>query len=145
VVKWDRAGGPGELRAGASTSVLAALLAPLTVRARAAQRVNGRVAMWAFLAAVAAEAASGRSVLEQLAAAPLSVVATVALIAVGSLAPKFASGVSLSSLIASASREGLPPQLRFFNKTHELWVGRVAMLGFVGLVGTELVLRRALF
>ena len=28
------------------------------------QRVNGRVAMWAFAAAVAAEAASGRSVVD---------------------------------------------------------------------------------
>ena len=103
------------------------------------------MAMWAFLAAVAAEVASGRSVLEQLAAAPLSVAATAALISAGSLAPKFASGVSLSSLISAASREGLPPQLRFFNKTHELWLGRVAMVGFVGLVCTEVALRRALF
>lgn len=101
--------------------------------------------MWAFAAAVAAEAASGRSVVNQLAAAPLSVVFTVLLITAGSLAPKFASGVSLGSLIASSSREGLPPQLRFFNKTHEIWLGRVAMLGFTGLVATELVLKRALF
>ena len=110
-----------------------------------AQRVNGRVAMWAFAAAVAAEAASGRSVVDQLAAAPVSVIFTMLLITAGSLAPKFASGVGLGSLIASASREGLPPQLRFFNKTHEIWVGRVAMLGFTGLVATELVLQRALF
>ena len=100
--------------------------------------------MWAFLAAVAAELGSGRSVLEQLSAAPLSVMATAALITLGSLAPKFASGVSLGSLIASSGREGLPKELAFFNRTHEIWLGRVAMLGFVGLVATELVLHRAL-
>ncbi|KAK9834284.1 hypothetical protein WJX81_003398 [Elliptochloris bilobata] len=111
----------------------------------APERVNGRVAMWAFAAAVAAEAASGRSVVEQLAAAPVSVALTVLLITLGSLMPKFASGVALDSLIASSSREGLPPQLRFFNKTHEIWLGRVAMLGFSGLVATELILKRALF
>ena len=33
----------------------------------------------------------------------------------------------------AASREELPQNLRFFNKTHEIWVGRVAMLGLTGL------------
>ncbi len=32
----------------------------------------------------------------------------------------------------SASREELPKVLAFFNKTHELWLGRVAMIGIVG-------------
>ena len=26
-----------------------------------------------------------------------------------------------------AGREGLPKELAFFNKTHEIWLGRVAM------------------
>ena len=47
--------------------------------------------------------------------------------------PKVVSGTSLDTLQNAASREELPDNLRFFNKTHEIWLGRVAMLGLVGL------------
>eukprot|EP00884_Botryococcus_braunii_P003411 jgi/Botrbrau1/13070/Bobra.0187s0032.1 len=111
----------------------------------APERINGRIAMWGFAAAAAAELATHKSVLEQLAIAPVGVLFTTLSIALGSLMPKFASGVSLQELQETCSREGLPPALRFFNKTHEIWLGRVAMIGFLGLVGVELVLGRALF
>lgn len=39
----------------------------------------------------------------------------------------------------SASREELPKVLAFFNKTHELWLGRVAMIGIVGTAVLEAV------
>jgi len=39
---------------------------------------------------------------------------------------------------SSAGRDGLPKELAFFNKTHEIWLGRVAMLGFTGLLGIEI-------
>ena len=32
-------------------------------------------------------------------------------------------------LHGAASRDNLPRVLAFFNKTHELWLGRIAMLG----------------
>lgn len=51
----------------------------------------------------------------------------------------------MQDLLETASRDGLPANLRFFNKTHEVWTGRVAMLGFLGLVGVELFLGRGLF
>lgn len=51
----------------------------------------------------------------------------------------------LQELTETASRDGLPANLRFFNKTHEVWTGRVAMLGFLGLVVVEIYLGRGLF
>lgn len=62
------------------------------------QRINGRIAMIAFAGAAAAEAASGKSILEQASIAPISVLITVFLISLGSLFPKFAAGVPLSQL-----------------------------------------------
>lgn len=93
------------------------------------QRVNGRVAMWAFFICSLTELTAGQSVLEQAAAHPISATFLGALISLASLAPKYVSGVSLAELQDAASRDGLPENLRFFNKTHELWLGRVAMIG----------------
>jgi hypothetical protein len=42
-------------------------------------------------------------------------------------------------------REGLPKELAFFNKIHELWLGRIAMLGFSALVAVEVFKGSALF
>lgn len=44
---------------------------------------------------------------------------------------------SAEDLHGAASREDLPKVLAFFNKTHELWLGRVAMIGLVGLGALE--------
>ena len=46
--------------------------------------------------------------------------------------------MALSELQDTASREGLPPKLRFFNKTHEIAVARVAMVGFAGTIAFEI-------
>lgn len=48
-------------------------------------------------------------------------------------------------LHGAANRDGLPRILAFFNKTHELWVGRVAMIGLVGLGVLEAVRGTPLF
>lgn len=45
----------------------------------------------------------------------------------------------------AASKDGLPKVLAFFNKTHELWLGRIAMLGLVGLAILEGVRGTATF
>lgn len=54
--------------------------------------------MIAFVAAMAAEAASGKSILEQAATAPITVSVAVFLISLGSIFPKLASGVPLVQL-----------------------------------------------
>lgn len=95
----------------------------------AMQRINGRAAMWAFLICSIQELTSGQSVTQQAAAHPIAATFLGLILSVASLAPKYVSGVSLSELLDAASREGLPQALRFFNKTHELWLGRVAMIG----------------
>ncbi|BDA51398.1 probable low molecular mass early light-inducible protein HV60, chloroplastic [Coccomyxa sp. Obi] len=105
----------------------------------APERINGRIAMIAFVGAAAAEAASGKSILEQAAVAPVSIAIAVFLISLGSVFPKFAAGVPLATLTNAAGREGMPKELAFFNKTHEIWLGRVAMLGFLGTVAVEVV------
>lgn len=96
----------------------------------AMQRINGRAAMWAFLICSIQELTSGQSVTQQAAAHPIAATFLGLILSVASLAPKYVSGVSLSELLDAASREGLPQALRFFNKTHELWLGRVAMIGW---------------
>ena len=120
------------------------------------QRTNGRIAMIAFVGAAAAELATGKSVLEQATASPAFITFMTLLLTAAGFMPKIASGVSLSRLLdaagvlprlmadqfqdcqvmdclqlkmlrISAGREGLPKELSFFNKTHEIWLGRVAM------------------
>ncbi|EIE20031.1 hypothetical protein COCSUDRAFT_58256 [Coccomyxa subellipsoidea C-169] len=105
----------------------------------APERINGRIAMIAFAGAAVAEAVSGKSILEQAAVAPISVGLTMFLISLASLFPKYSAGVSLSQLIDATGREGMPKELAFFNKTHEVWVGRVAMLGFLGTLAVEVI------
>ena len=93
------------------------------------QRINGRVAMWAFFICSLTELTSGQSVAQQALAHPISATLLGLLISLATLAPKYVAGVSLQQLQDAASREGLPQKLRFFNKTHEVWLGRVAMIG----------------
>lgn len=95
----------------------------------AVQRINGRVAMWAFLICSLTEVTSGQSVAQQALAHPISATLLGLIISLASVAPKYVSGVPLEELQNTASREGLPEKLRFFNKTHEIWMGRVAMIG----------------
>ena len=63
------------------------------------QRLNGRLAMWAFAAMMLAEARSGGAagVLSQAAAHPIGATSFSFTIILASLAPKFASGNSLSA------------------------------------------------
>jgi hypothetical protein len=60
--------------------------------------------MIAFVGAAAAEVTTGKSVLEQAAAAPGSVLTAVFLISLASVFPKFASGVPLAKLIDTAGK-----------------------------------------
>ena len=109
------------------------------------QRINGRIAMLAFALCSFAEVTTHNSVLQQLQATPTKTVLFMALISLASLVPKYVSGVSLKDLYDAASREGLPDNLKFFNKTHEVWTGRVAMIGILGLSIVEVFKGGALF
>lgn len=111
----------------------------------APERVNGRLAMLAFVAVAFGELTTHKSVLEQVPTVPFRIIFVSLLISAASIIPKYSSGTSLHDLTEAASRTGLPPQLKFFNKTHEVWVGRVAMLGFTGLIVAELFKGGALF
>jgi hypothetical protein len=114
-------------------------------RSNHVQRVNGRLAMLAFVAVAFGELTTHKSVLEQVPTVPFRIIFVSLLISAASIIPKYSSGTSLHDLTEAASRTGLPPQLKFFNKTHEVWVGRVAMLGFTGLIIVELFKGGALF
>jgi hypothetical protein len=65
------------------------------------QRLNGRVAMWAFAALALGEWQSGKTTLQQATEHPVAAVMFSLLISIASLAPKFAAGRSLSELSVS--------------------------------------------
>lgn len=73
------------------------------------------------------------------------------LLSLATVAPKFVSGSSLAELNASGTSanlkaEGLLGQmLALFDTTLELWSGRLAMFGFVGLIIAEGIKGDALF
>ncbi|KAG9451723.1 hypothetical protein H6P81_004627 [Aristolochia fimbriata] len=92
----------------------------------APERINGRLAMIGFVAALGAELAKGDSVVAQLSDGGLPwFVGATAVLSLASLIPLF-KGVSVQS-----KSEGL------MNADAELWNGRFAMLGIVALVFTE--------
>ena len=101
--------------------------------------------MLAFALVSLSEVTSHRGVFQQLQQAPYKTAFFMLLISVASFIPKYISGVSLRDLYDVATRDGLPDNLKFFNRTHEVWVGRVAMVGFLGLAIVELFKGGALF
>ncbi|KAI9089690.1 hypothetical protein K1719_028983 [Acacia pycnantha] len=94
----------------------------------APERINGRLAMIGFVAAMAVEVAKGEDVLAQIAdgGIPWFLLTSVVLSA-ASLIPLF-QGVSVESKSQS-----------FMSSDAELWNGRFAMLGLVALAFTEYV------
>ena len=111
------------------------------------QRVNGRIAMMAFLLiSLGRNCHQGAASLQQLSVHPIWTTFFAITLSAASIMPKVVSGMPLEALQNAASRDDLPEKLRFFNKTHEIWVGRVAMLGLVGLTLTEaFITKGALF
>ncbi|OVA05383.1 Chlorophyll A-B binding protein [Macleaya cordata] len=94
----------------------------------APERINGRLAMIGFVAALAAEIASGNDVAGQLANGGIPwFVGTSVVFTLASLIPLF-KGVSVES-----KSDGV------MTSNAELWNGRFAMLGLVALVFTEFV------
>lgn len=94
----------------------------------APERINGRLAMIGFVAAVAVEASKGTDLFTQISDGGAQwFLATSILLSVASLVPLF------KGKRAEAKTDGL------MNANAELWNGRVAMLGLVALALTEFV------
>ncbi|KAK7343617.1 hypothetical protein VNO77_12507 [Canavalia gladiata] len=94
----------------------------------APERINGRLAMIGFVAAIAVEVAKGQGVLEQISNGGIPwFLGTSVILSLASLIPLF-QGVSVES-----KSNG------FMSSDAELWNGRFAMLGLIALAFTEYV------
>lgn len=95
----------------------------LRFKGAAPEVVNSRLAMLGVIAALVAEAATGKNVYQQVQAAPGPIAATFALWIVATMVP----------ILRGVPRRGNA----VFSSGAEILNGRVAMLGFVALLATE--------
>ncbi|GAV57550.1 Chloroa_b-bind domain-containing protein [Cephalotus follicularis] len=94
----------------------------------APERINGRLAMIGFVAAIAVELAKGQDVFDQISNGGVSwFIGTSVLLSLASLIPLF-KGVTVESKSGGV-----------MTSDAELWNGRFAMLGLVALAFTEFV------
>jgi hypothetical protein len=128
--------------AAAAASTSAASVQSFSVMNPVTEAINGRAAMLGFVAAVASESVTHQAVWSQIVgryidlqiveapigAAPLGFAMVVALTTMASLAPKMLEGADVDSKSIGPFTPGL-----------ELTLGRVAQLGFLGLVFVELL------
>ena len=105
----------------------------MTFAGPAPELINGRLAMFGVVAALAAELASGESVFRQIAEEPTGIAAVFAIFIAASFAPLLSNTLPES--------ESLGP----FTAAAEKLNGRAAMIGFAALVAIEAVKGSALF
>merc|ERR1712070_567662 len=96
----------------------------------APELINGRLAMGAFAAAVGAELATGETVSQQFSEAPLAVAAFMGVITLATFAPKLRG----DDMNPANGWESLKKSPFTSPATIEMWNGRAAMLGLVGLL-----------
>jgi hypothetical protein len=117
----------------------------------APERVNGRVAMISYALILSSELSSHTTILEQAPNAIFSIVSLSIALSIASVIPKFVSGSSLKDLHAAAKPEDVESAgaagvlLRIIDSDIELWIGRIAMLGFAGTVAAEVALGKSIF
>jgi len=109
------------------------------------ERVNGRLAMLGFVAAVGAELTTGQSAFTQFANHPISVPFHWALFAVASAMPAVMSGNSLNTIMEASKESGMAEGMKRWNADVELMNGRAAMIGFASLLIVEGIKGQALF
>lgn len=93
--------------------------------------------MVGFVSIAVGEMRNGEPVLEQFTDHYSALIAHTVLFTVATIVPAAVSSNSLASLMATATKSGLPEELRALNKDVEMLHGRLAMLGIVGLAGVE--------
>jgi hypothetical protein len=98
--------------------------------------INGRLAQLGIVAAIAAELASGESVLTQWADEPTGVAIVFVLVIAGSLITALSSGAAAKEMRVGPFN---------FTKDAELLNSRAAMVGFASLIAIELAKGSALF
>lgn len=108
-----------------------ALSDAMRFKGAAPEIINGRLSMLAFVAAVGAELATGKTIMEQFALAPVPIIGFSALFAVATLIP-IVKGVPRYD----ASHFG---GISFFTSKAELFNGRLAIIGFPCLLIQELI------
>ncbi|CAG9464688.1 unnamed protein product [Pedinophyceae sp. YPF-701] len=99
----------------------------------APELINGRLAMLAFVTAVAAELSSGKTIFQQLDLATGPVAGTMVLFAAASLVPILKG--------ADDGTQSVGP----LNRTAEIWNGRVAMMGLTMMTVLELNTNKPVF
>lgn len=116
----------------------------------APERVNGRIAMVSFVGIALTELSTHDTVLEQLSANWGSALFLSVLLALGTIMPKFISGMPLRELNNAATKESLAGEgaqayLAYFDQWTEKIVGRTAMLGITGMTIVEVFKGSSIF
>eukprot|EP00271_Cylindrocystis_brebissonii_P010976 TRINITY_DN27554_c0_g1_i1.p1 TRINITY_DN27554_c0_g1~~TRINITY_DN27554_c0_g1_i1.p1 ORF type:complete len:206 (-),score=26.54 TRINITY_DN27554_c0_g1_i1:339-956(-) len=105
----------------------------------APELINGRLAMWGFFCILAPELSDGKTIGELFLSSSVQTVITIIMLSVATLVPQLVSGVPLGDLLETATASGMPQEIKFMNYPVEKWTGRVAMLGFLGMIIVEAV------
>ncbi|MEW5313150.1 MAG: hypothetical protein WDW38_004739 [Sanguina aurantia] len=129
-------------RMGATAVTVESLVPILKGDSDGAEVLNGRTAMVGFLITAVVEVTTGQSALQQL-TSPVGGACALGLgvaVLVASLAPAFLGGVMVQNVIANEKQSYADSQLpAVWSPAAEKVNSRVAMLGFLGLIATELI------